>query len=619
MDVLTDSAVWMSGLGAFVLAVLLTPLVIRLAHRMDWLAYPKADRWHSKPTALMGGIGIYAAATIAVLVFGFEQVPWAIWAGASIMFATGLIDDLVEIRPAAKLLSQIGATALLVYSGYVFGPNWPFWISIPLTFLWIVGVTNALNLLDNMDGLAAGIAAIAALVLAAYSAFSGDISAVVAAGVIAGAAGGFLVFNFKPAKIFMGDSGSLFLGYSIAALAVVIQNDGQPSHTFGVYLVSAAVLAIPIFDTTLVTVMRKASGRAISQGGRDHSSHRLVFLGLSERDAVLTLYGLSALFGGISLLFLSAPLLLFYSLLALTVCGLVVLGVHLGRANVYGFDDGEDCEGASLQRRIPALLRTLFGRQWKAVFGVGIDVLVVGAVFVVAYHLRFETGITPEREAILVRALPVVMLVKTVIFFFFGLYRGIWRHAGTPEIVRIAKATLVASVISYIAVGALVGYGSLATGVFVIDFMATLLAVIAVRFGFRGLQQLFSARRPGTTRVLLYGAGVAGTLALRELRQNRTLGMSVVGFADDDPLKTGLTTQGLRVLGGISDLEAIRDNAEVDEVLITSMRMTASRREEIIETCRSLDLPCREFRMTFEPLYYDDAGGDSSSVSVAIG
>lgn len=617
MDVLTDSAVWTSGLGALAFAVLLTPLVIRLAHKMDWLAYPKADRWHSKPTALMGGIGIYAAATAAVLIFGFEHVPWAIWIGASIMFATGLVDDLVEIRPTAKLLSQVGATALLVYAGYVFGPNWPFWISIPLTFLWIVGVTNALNLLDNMDGLAAGIATIAALVLAAYSAFSGDLGAVLVACVIAGAAGGFLVFNFKPAKIFMGDSGSLFLGYSIAALAVVIQNGVQPAHAFGVYLVSAAVLAIPIFDTTLVTVMRKASGRAISQGGRDHSSHRLVFLGLSERDAVLTLYGLSALFGGISLLFLSAPLLLFYSLLALTVCGLIVLGVHLGRANVYGLEGGDDCEATSLQRRIPAMLRTVFGRQWKAVFGVGIDVLLVGAMFTVAYHLRFETGITPEREAILVRALPVVILVKAVTFFFFGLYRGIWRHAGTAEIVRATKATFVASVLSYVAVGMLIGFASLSKGVFVIDFMATLLAVLAVRFGFRGLQQTFAARRPGKSRVVLYGAGEAGTLALREIRQNPMLEMEVVGFADDDPLKFGLTTQGLNVLGGIEDLGRIRDEEDVDEILITSMRMPAARRDRIIERCRALELPCREFRMSFEHLHYVEAGGDSSTVSVA--
>lgn len=616
MDVLTNPAVWYTSIGALIFAVLLTPLVIRLAHRMDWLAYPKADRWHSKPTALMGGIGIYAAATLAVLLFGLSLIPWPIWLGASIMFATGLIDDLIEIRPTAKMLAQIGATALLIYSGYVFGPNWPFWISIPLTFLWIVGVTNALNLLDNMDGLASGIAAIAAIVLAVYSAFVGDVGAMLVAGVIAGAAIGYLVYNFKPAKIFMGDSGSLFLGYSIAALAVVIQNGVIPSEAFGVYLVSAAVLAIPIFDTTLVTVMRKASGRAISQGGRDHSSHRLVFLGLSERAAVLTLYALSALFGGISLLFLSTPLLLFYSLLALTACGLIILGVYLGRANVYDFAEGD--EGLRLQRRIPALLRDLMGRQWKALFGVVIDLMVVGAVFIVAFYLRFETGITPEREMILVRALPVVMAVKVVTFFFSGLYRGIWRHAGTPEIVRIAKASLIASIGAYVAVGAIMGFAPLSKGVFVIDFMATLLAIMAVRLGFRGLSQIFASQRQNGRRVLLYGAGEGGQLALRELRQNPRLELLAVGFLDDDPLIHGQVTQGLKVLGGIDALEEVHRNGEVDEVLVTSMTMPAARREEIIEICDDLGLPCRKFRLSFEDLYLEEVGGDSSNVSVSM-
>jgi UDP-GlcNAc:undecaprenyl-phosphate/decaprenyl-phosphate GlcNAc-1-phosphate transferase len=614
MNVLTEPAAWMSAAVAFGATLLLTPLVIRLAHRMDWLAHPKADRWHTRPTALMGGIAIFAGAIAAALLVAHDLLPWPIVLGAAIMFVTGLVDDLHDIRPVAKLVAQIAATGLLVYNGYVFGVHWPFWISVPLTFLWIVGVTNALNLLDNMDGLAAGIAAIAALVLAVYCGMIGDLASAAMGLAVFGAAAGFLVFNFKPAKIFMGDSGSLFLGYTIAALAVVIQRDVTPAYAFGSYLVSAAVLAVPIFDTTLVTVMRKGSGRAISQGGRDHSSHRLVFLGLSEREAVLTLYGVSLLFGGTALLFLSMSVLLFYALLAIMVVGLVVLGVHLARADVYGSVAAEEI---TLLARVQTLLRALLGRQWKAIFGLGVDAALVGAAFVVAYHLRFESGITAEREALLVRALPIVIVAKILVFYAFGLYRGIWRHAGTPEILRIAKATVLASLVAFLTLGLVEGFGGLSRGAFVIDWMTTLLAIIAVRFGFRGLRQTISARRRSSRRVLLYGAGEAGQLALRELRQNIGLEMTAVGFVDDDPLKAGLTTQGVRVIGGMRELISLRDGS-FDEVLITSARMTDERRREILSICEQFGIPCREFRLSFDVIDFDAVGGDSSDRLVAV-
>ena len=202
---------WGSGPGAFLTVLVLTPLVIRLTHRMNWLAYPKADRWHQRPTALMGGIAIYAAATLALLVFAGDALPWPIWAGATIMFVTGLVDDLKNLKPGAKLVAQIGATGMLLYAGELFGPGWPLWLSVPVTFLWVLGITNALNLLDNMDGLAAGTAAIVAGVLAVFNWLTGGIGTTGVAMAVAGAAAGFLVFNFKPARIFMGDSGSLFL------------------------------------------------------------------------------------------------------------------------------------------------------------------------------------------------------------------------------------------------------------------------------------------------------------------------------------------------------------------------------------------------------------------------
>jgi UDP-N-acetylmuramyl pentapeptide phosphotransferase/UDP-N-acetylglucosamine-1-phosphate transferase len=159
----------------------------------------------------MGGIGIYVAATVGVFVVTPVEDIWALWTGATLMFVVGAIDDLAHIQPAAKLAAQVVATGLLLYAGYSFGGNWPLWMSLPLTLLWVIGITNAVNLLDNMDGLAAGIAGISALVMVVFAGLTGSVMTVALGGAVGGAALGFLAFNFKPARIFMGDCGSLFL------------------------------------------------------------------------------------------------------------------------------------------------------------------------------------------------------------------------------------------------------------------------------------------------------------------------------------------------------------------------------------------------------------------------
>ncbi|MDZ4699293.1 MAG: hypothetical protein SH809_06290 [Rhodothermales bacterium] len=327
---------WFSGVFAFLATLLATPVVIRLAHRQQWVAKPRADRWHEKPTALMGGIAMYAGAGLCLLGMTALSLPWSIWLGATIMFVTGLVDDLVTIRPLTKLAAQVVAAGVMVLDGFTFGAGWPVWASVPVTFLWLIGVTNALNLLDNMDGLAAGIAGVASLVLAILFSLGGDLVGFGAATALAGATAGFLVFNFKPARIFMGDSGSLFLGYMIAGLSLLTQSDTAGMPPLAVVLVSALVLAIPIFDTTLVTIVRKSNGRAVSQGGRDHSSHRLVFLGLSERRAVVTLYAFGFICGMGALGAYLLDIRIFYGLALVLVASLVTLGIYLGRINVYG-------------------------------------------------------------------------------------------------------------------------------------------------------------------------------------------------------------------------------------------------------------------------------------------
>ncbi|HHP7239286.1 glycosyltransferase family 4 protein, partial [Longibacter sp.] len=433
----------LSGLIAFFAVVGLTPVVIRLARSMGWVAHPQEDRWHVSATALMGGIAIFLGGSLSVFLTTPSSSVGLIWLGATLMFVTGLVDDIWEIRPAAKLATQVMATSLLLYAGYSFGHDWALWVSLPLTLIWVVGITNAINLLDNMDGLSAGVAGIAAGVMVVYAAMADSTLAVAVGTPVVGAAFGFLVYNFKPARIFMGDCGSLFLGYIVAALGLIIQTESVSAGPVAVSLVPLAVLAVPIFDTTLVTFVRKLSGRPISQGGRDHSSHRLVFLGLSERHAVLMLYGLSLLSGVAALTALYVGDRLFFALTGIVGVVLVVLGIQLARAEVY-----EDVSGDGAPRtgfRPLRALHNLMGHHWKALFGILADAVLVGATFVIAHSLRFDSGVPAPHAEQMIQILPFVVSLKIALFYAFGLYRGIWRYAGTPELVRTGLATLTAS------------------------------------------------------------------------------------------------------------------------------------------------------------------------------
>ena len=591
---------WIAGGISFVLTLLCTPLVIKIAYKYKWIAQPKKDRWHSKPTALMGGIALFTSAAITLLVLGSVGIPLTICLGAAIMFVVGLVDDLKTIRPGGKLIAQLCATGLLLYEGYTFGGGMPYWLLVPLTLFWMIGITNALNLLDNMDGLSAGVACTISVILSAFALMNGDVAGAVMAMTIVGTTGGFLVFNFKPARIFMGDSGSMFLGYSVAALALMIQSSASVQDGFVVMVVLALTMAVPILDTSLVTIVRTLSGRSISQGGRDHTSHRLVFLGLSEKNAVLTLYAVSIMMGGFALLSHFFAPGLFYSVAIFLGVGVVIFGVYLASVDVYKIkeDLGYFSTRAYLfNERLFAIVHTALGPNWKASFGIFADMLLVVAAFVLAHFLRFESTLTSESLDSIYMVLPFLGLLKISVFYFMGLYRGIWRHAGMPEMVRVFKATTIASVLT----AALFAYIDVlpvySVSVFVMDWFIVSFSVTAVRFGFKALRQYVMTSRQGGRRVVLYGAGDAGALTLREIHQNMELNLKPIGFIDDDPAKHGMTIEGVPVLGSFNDFAPIMFEHQPEGVLITTDRMTEARRKEVCVECTRFDVECMAFQL----------------------
>lgn len=279
------------AISAFALAVGTTPLVRWLAVKVGVVDKPNARKIHSRPIPLLGGIAIYLAFLVALIILGdrfYVRQVVGILLGASICSLLGLIDDRRSLSALVKLGGQLVAAVVLVLSGVqVQSTPWPV-VNILITVFWVVGITNAMNLLDNMDGLSAGIAAVSSAFFLLLAALSGQYLVGALAAALLGACIGFLVYNSHPASIFMGDTGALFIGFMLAAVGIKLKFQNV---TFVTWMIPVLVLGLPIFDTTLVFISRlRRHLNPLTTPGKDHTSHRLVRQGFTNREAVLMLY-----------------------------------------------------------------------------------------------------------------------------------------------------------------------------------------------------------------------------------------------------------------------------------------------------------------------------------------
>lgn len=314
-----------AGLIAFVG----TPFTLVLARRFGFISYPNSRQTHIMPIPLMGGVAIWAGFVVSLLVFGrgaeYRELL-AIVVGATVIFIVGLVDDRIGLKPLPKLIGQLIAAFALVLGGVqarMFGNAI---LDVLVTVVWVVGICNAINFSDNMDGLAAGISAVAAGSFLLLAAFNGQVLVSSLAAALLGACLGFLFYNFQPALTFMGDAGSLLLGFMLAVLGIKLSFPGV--NPLSTWMAPIVVLGVPIFDTALVIISRLRRQISILRGGADHTSHRLVRLGLSHRRAVLALYSVAAVFG-VSAVFMSQsmPVVANVAFGALLLVGLFVLYV----------------------------------------------------------------------------------------------------------------------------------------------------------------------------------------------------------------------------------------------------------------------------------------------------
>jgi UDP-GlcNAc:undecaprenyl-phosphate GlcNAc-1-phosphate transferase len=296
--------------AALILAVGVTPVMRRLAPRLGLIDQPNARKVHTNPVPLMGGVALYGAIIAALLIFGdrfnVAQLVSILIGGTWVSFL-GICDDRWGVDPILKLAGQIVGALILIVSGVqvtAFGlPA----INIAVTIIWVVGITNALNLMDNMDGLSGGVAATAAAYFLVMAVMSGQYLVAALSAALVGACLGFLAYNFNPASIFMGDTGSLFLGFLLASLGIKLRFPANSAMV--TWMVPVMALGVLILDTSLVTVSRLRRGlNPLTTPGKDHLSHRLVAAGSSQREAVLILYIVAEAFGLLAVLLTRADI-----------------------------------------------------------------------------------------------------------------------------------------------------------------------------------------------------------------------------------------------------------------------------------------------------------------------
>jgi len=294
--------------SSLIISYLLTPLVKNAANFINGFDHPSKRRINTRPIANTGGIAIFSAFMISYFLFNDHSLStYGIMFGATFIFILGLIDDIFEISPLVKLMGQIGAASILIYYGVQInfitnplgGMIYLGYFSFPVTILWVVGIINTVNLIDGLDGLAAGISIIATMTLFAVAMQEYRLIPAVLAIALAGSLSGFLKYNFHPAEIFMGDSGSMFIGFILAAISATGALKSAAAVTI---VVPILALGVPIFDTIFAIIRRVYHNKPIGEADQGHIHHRLMALGWSHRQAVIIVYGSSLMLGATALI-----------------------------------------------------------------------------------------------------------------------------------------------------------------------------------------------------------------------------------------------------------------------------------------------------------------------------
>ena len=562
----------LSALGLPVLAfgvallagAVLTPMVRGVAIHAGMVRGAQEDRWHTRPTPAIGGVAIWLAFLLGIaalwlaapsaLASGLDFRPPQAWIdlpgsqavllAATVAFAVGVVDDLYPLSPLAKLAGQLVASAVLLLSGIGVWLTGMYGVDVLISLFWFVGVTNALNLLDNMDGVAGGVAAIAGIYLAILFAFEGQMGFLLLALAFIGSLVGFLAHNYPPARIFMGDSGSLFLGIFLSGLALA-PAEGLSRSLVAAVAAPALLLAIPILDTTLVTVTRLLEGRSIAEGGTDHTSHRLVAMGVSEERAMWLLWAIAAAGGAVGILLRTAAretavLLGGGMTVFLVALGGYLLSVRFRRLSLAEREDVPIYRIAlAIHDRFP--LGVLF-----------LDGMLIALVYYASYVIRWDGGALSGELRYFRDSVVLVVAVKLLALTLTGAYAARWQSFSLGDVGRVARSSATASIAAVTALFLADSVG-LSRGVMIVYAVLCAVALVALRISFRWFEGTTrTLSRTGAPAVILGAADdIEWMLRVIQLRSGNgeALDFRPVAMADVDFPRLRARARGMPLFG----------------------------------------------------------------------
>jgi UDP-GlcNAc:undecaprenyl-phosphate GlcNAc-1-phosphate transferase len=585
-------------------------VVRRVAPAIGAVVPPRNDRWHSTPTPTMGGMAIAAGTVVGFAAVALAAIlsarvpldftaPWLpVFLAAIGMFVVGFFDDRLQLSPLAKLVASLAIGAFFVFALAVTEPEGflPWWLTLFGT-VWFAGICHAMNLLDNMDGLAAGVGLIAALFLAWLLSDTLGWFLVILLVALVGAQLGFLYWNRPPARMFMGDCGSLFIGALLGGASLVPLFRSTQLTLVGPFVPVVLILVVPLFDTSFVLVLRRLAGRKASKGGTDHVSHRLASLGFSERSAVRILY-LLGLLGGTTALLVTGRYAIEATVPVLAVFGVVVvlLGVFLARVPAYNSE-----AFAALQKSSFAPFLKDLAFKWHA-GQVMLDLVLITICYYGAYRLRFagDDNALVQFIPFYTATLPVVIGCQLAGLYVSGLYQRSWETFGLRDLAAMARGILLGMLLYAVPSSYLYRSVGFSYGVSIIDALLLSVAVLATRVSFRMMNLVAATRSKRSRRVLVYGAGAFGQLLVREMRANPDWQMNPVAFIDDDPMKAHRWISGVPVRGCLAQLDATLKRYSIDEVILSSPSINGNVEQEIRDVCATIRRPVKRLNMRIQ-------------------
>jgi UDP-GlcNAc:undecaprenyl-phosphate GlcNAc-1-phosphate transferase len=611
---------------ACAVSVSLTPLVRWVALRFGAIDLPGGRKIHKEPIPRLGGLAIFIAFYLVIFIslqfapnifppnfLNGAHLGW-LFLASTIVVGVGVVDDFRTVSPGIKLLFQIVASIIIATACFrievIFGSLHLGILSIPVTVLWIVAVTNAVNLIDGLDGLAAGTSLVVCISLSGIALLSHNENTALALTVLAGSILGFLKYNFNPASIFLGDSGAYFLGFILSILSLMSHQ--TKAATIGI-LAPIVALGLPIMDTVLAMFRRLlkslhiieidednnrvkvifANRWSVFAADRAHIHHKLLQKGWTQKKVVTLLYAISASFGVIALISVYFDNLN-YALFITLIGGMIYIAVRkLGYQEIRILSNGTF---------LPLIYTRTMNKKALRAF---MDAALIAAAYYLAMVLRFEGLLADNVSLYYWLTLPLVLIVKLTILYIFSRYRLVWLYTGVSELLSLVKAVALGCAASALLLWVIPKYGIISYSVLIIDFNLLLLFVAGTRMSFRILDHLHTSNKPEGKKVLIYGAGKRGLFALKEILNNPRLEIDPIGFIDDSVRFEGRQIHGLPVFGSMNSLEGIIKDRQVSEVIICREALAIQKLDQLKEICRRCQISLSMYHTTFELV--DDA------------